>query len=167
MAREFTFGTHTIDFDALPTASQDYLIQYGINQSLTDSYASSRSDAKKEGKSDEEIAAVMAESVAARVAKLLDGTIGVRAPAGPKLSPEDAMYQKVASEAVKAMLKAKGAKPAGKANPNGYTAEQVSALVEKLADKFGEAWRKEAKRRLKSVEAATADVADDILSLLG
>lgn len=61
----------TIDWEALPQASKDYIIAYGLKQTLNDSIASV-SGAEAEG------------LLAKRVDKLLAGTMGIRSIAAPK-----------------------------------------------------------------------------------
>jgi hypothetical protein len=155
------FGTHEIDFDALPEASRLYVAQYGLNQSCTDSYASKRSAAIKEGKDEAAVSAIMEEAVSARVAAIIAGTVGLRAPAGPKETPFEREYYNVAKGALTTLVKAKG-----KAMPK--EKEAIRALIAKLEPKFGEAWTKEAKRRVSAAERIGGgddlDGLDDLLA---
>lgn len=74
----FTFGASStvaeIDFDTLPQASKEFIINYGLKQYLNDGAAVG----KDECESEDERNQLKADRVADRVTKLKDGTMSIR-----------------------------------------------------------------------------------------
>lgn len=145
MSAIYTVYGFEFNFNELSPASLEYLLKYGASQSLQDSVASVKAKAKKDGKSDDEVGALVKEAMAKRHAAILAGTIGFRHPS-EKVSPLDAMIAKVGREELTAMAKAKGTKLPVK--------EKYDALFTAALERFAAKWTAEAERRL----ALTADV---------
>lgn len=87
--------TFQVDFDKLPEASREYIIRYGLRQSLNDSVAGA------EAKSDEAL-----KRAQARYDGLLDGTIREGSGGGAALSP----YERALRQVVVDYLKSIGTK---------------------------------------------------------
>jgi hypothetical protein len=148
------------DATTLSPESISYLLRYGFSQSLQDSVASVKAKAKKEGKSEAEIDALADETMAKRYQQILDGTVGFREPAGPKLSPFEVEYDRVSFDAIR-KLAADKAKAAGvKVTLPKKGSDEYAALRTKLEAKFGDVWKKEAERRVKAAEKLGTESAD-------
>ena len=118
---KLSYGSHSIDFDALPESSRFALASRGLTHVLGNEIASKvHSWAMAEGQANSEdkatvkawkeanasaIEARVAELQAETIAKLLDGTIGVRASSGPRLTPLDTLRRSIARDQVKVILR--------------------------------------------------------------
>src|SRR6266481_10056488 len=106
-------------------ATLAYLLQNGFNQSMVDSAALGKED--KEGLSDDEVKALVADKKQKRFDNIVAGTVGTRV-GGPRAVGIDKIMNDVAVERLKAILvNQKGLKwPSGKG-----AAEKIAAFVTK------------------------------------
>ena len=70
----------TVDYDALPDVSKDYVINYGLRQALNDAAASVASD-------DTEVVEKTLALVDKRLSRILNGTVNVRDSFGREANP--------------------------------------------------------------------------------
>lgn len=100
-------GPHTVDFDSLPESSRFAIVRRGFNH-IVGNEAASKVSSHFEGESPsaEAKAAKKAEVVAEFVARLVAGTMGVRASSGPRVSPLESIMRSLAIAQIKATLAA-------------------------------------------------------------
>lgn len=145
---KFAPVTVEVDFTTLPQASQDFLVAYGIKQYLADGVAGAESDQD------------FNEGVAARLAKMKDGTVGVRG-SGEGKGPTDSvevLARQLARQAINAALKAQGIdKPEAEA--------MNAAITQLLASDNGAAFRTEAATQIEARKAKTASLSGVLAGL--
>jgi hypothetical protein len=132
-----------------------YLLQNGFNQSMVDSAALGKDE--KEGLSDDELKAMVADKKQKRYDNIVAGTVGTRV-GGPRPVGIDKIINDIAIERVRAILvEQKGLKwPSGKG-----AAEKVAGFVAKYMENAerAESVRAEAERRMAD-NAAAKDAVD-------
>lgn len=162
-------GPHTVDFDSLPESSRHAIVRRGFNH-IVGNEAASKVSSHFEGEtpSAEAKAAKKAEVVAEFVARLVAGTMGVRASSGPRVSPLESIMRSLAIAEIKAILvKNKLAMPAasGKAegdplptitlNGTAFTKEDlIKRRLEAHGDRLKAEAEKELRRRAREAEKA-------------
>lgn len=169
-----TVGSIMIDYSALPAKSIGALLSRGLTHYLGSEQASKVKAIKdkhleehKVELADDEIAAIKADLVSQAIAKLLDGTIGVR-QAGVQIDPLDIAMAKIAKQEVSDILRANGIKVPKKDEAVQFAdgtsksmADMVSARLEKNRDAIEKAAKKALADRQKQANAAKA-VADAV-----
>lgn len=144
IANEFTRFESTriveIAFDELPEKSKQYLVNYGLRQSLSDSFASAKDAAEFEALLDK------------RVTSLLEGTVGMRGGSGDPVTRE---AKRLAEIEVKGALR-KANVTISKVDPEKLKAA-LAAHLEANADRL----KKEAKTNLDAMaqQAVGVDLA--------
>lgn len=167
------YGRWTADANSLPAAGVAYLLQNGFNQSMTDAGAMTREEKAKllrEHGHEADALAVEESSRAtlspegnAAIAKVVEGwrqerfddimkgTVGVGG-GGPRLDPLTREMRAVGEGRIRIIAEAKKvAMPTGKV---------LSAAVEKIISRDGDAIRKEAEARLHANKKSAADLDD-------
>lgn len=144
--------TREVDFNALPEASRNFIIGYGLQQVLNDCHASVQ---RKDFESDDAWHKAVAERVDTKLAALAEGKITIRT--GGTREPVDPVQKIVHQQAkaiITAAIKAKGVK--------------VKDLGEGVFDKLladyidanREALEREAKAQIKKAAAIEVNLAD-------
>jgi hypothetical protein len=87
--------TETIDFAALPIASQEFVVNYGLKQLLADSHVSGKTLEEKEGLLDK------------KLDKLFEGTLAIRSSGPRDGDPVAKELTKLATAKVHAHIKTK------------------------------------------------------------
>jgi hypothetical protein len=123
----------------IPAKSVEYLLIYGLKQSLQDSAAQPASEAKASG--DDVMTAVHA-AMAKRLDAIKSGTVGVRVGGGRVSDPFESAVRDVIDE----MLR-KAAKSKGKKLPKG---DELVALRAKVREANKSVVESEARRRVES-----------------
>ena len=192
-----TFGTHSFDVAKLPVTSQMALIKRGISHYLGNEMASKVSTAKAKRRdeiaaatakgepspaeyTEEEIAALSSQHLAAGVAAINEGTIGQgRGPSAPKADPVETVMRRIAIAELQTILRAQvpalalptGEKVVTFANGKAFTREQLVALrmnSPKEGPRIREAALKEIKARDRAAQAAAKQAEGvDVSELLG
>ncbi len=149
----------------VPTQSLFALAQRGLSHLGGNEVAAQVAAWKKteEGKNatEAQVAAKEAEFAAAKLEKLLNGTLGVRVAGAPRVSGIDAIIRSIAVEWLKVALKKQNAKlPTGEdtitvAGKVMNREQLIEAAIRKNSDEF----RAEAERR-QAAQAEGADVGD-------
>lgn len=168
------YGKWTADANSLPAAGVAYLLQNGFNQSMTDAGAMTREEKAKllreHGHEDDALAVEGGARVKlspegdAAIAKVVEGwreerfndimkgTVGTRVGGGPRLDPLTREMRAVAEGRIRIIAEAKKVSmPTGKV---------LSAAVEKIISRDGDAIRKEAEHRLSANKKSAADLDD-------
>ena len=157
----------------VPTSSLFALAQRGFSHVLGNEVAAQVSAHKKsdegKNKSEAELEAYAKEKRAEKLAKILDGTLGVRVASGPRVSGFEAICRSIAVEFLKARFKAYEAKTGNKVKlPTGEDTITVAGksmnreqLVEAEMRARKDDIEAEAKRR-QDVQAEGADVGEDL-----
>lgn len=156
---EVSYGTHTLDFAKFPAQSTLAMLKRGVTHYLGNEQAAKVTNWKakylEENKvepADDEIAAKKAEFIAAAIAALEAGTVGM-ATRGPSVDPVEAHMERIAKAEINNILKQSGTKFTGKgedrkivaANGESFTMDQLverrlanpehGARIRKLAEK--------------------------------
>lgn len=134
-----------VDFDKLPDNAQRFIIEYGLRQILNDAHSQcivKNYDDMEELKSDVESA------IKAKLGALQSGEITTRRATHKPADPIEAEAIKIAREAVKAKL------AANDMTLKSVGSENVNKLVDQYLDKYGDATRKEAKKRVEAMNKA-------------
>lgn len=147
-------GQHTveIDFDALPDASRDFVIRYGLKQYLADGAAGAGSNAE------------LVAGVEERVRKLREADFQrTRGEGSAKPDTEERIAMKLAKELIRVKAKA-----AGVTLPKEKVEAAAEAFLAKDTDE-AKAIKTEAKRQIAAKAKLTADdaTADAFLAELG
>lgn len=153
-AKTFRAGEASVSvefqFENLPPASIDFLLDYGAKQYLADAMAMSTADADKVREDGGNPDEVRVERVKKRWAALVEGTPSVRARADT-MSPAERMFAAVRDEWIKLALGRAGKKlPADK--------EARAKWVQAFADKNRERIEKEAAKRLRDQSKVEIDL---------
>ena len=173
--KAFKWGDLTTLPAKVPTQSLFALAQRGYTHVLGNEVAAQVSAYKKteEGAkaSEDELEAYASEKRNEKLAKILDGTLGVRTAAGPRVSGIEAIMRGIAVEFLKARFKKYSDKTGTKvAVPTGETTIKIAGkdmtredlIAAELRARDKEI-RAEATRRMES-ESEGADAGDDELS---
>lgn len=134
-----------------------YLIRNGFTQSITDAAAFSKAD--KDGKTDDEIAAMAKAARSTRYQAIIAGTVATGGPRGPRKSPLAAAIHEVA---VERLQKAKAF--TDKTHPkyrlwSSLKAGDINALVAQLmSSPHADAVRAEAQRRVEALASIDLDI---------
>lgn len=149
--------------DELPAKSLEYLLTYGLKQSIADSSANTQAEAKRAGKSEDEVQALVDAARKARVEAILAGTVGVRvAGATSGMTALERETRKVGMAEIEALAKSKGISLRAPAKSDEVTRAEFESKREALYQKFlparGEAWKAEASRRLAATTSAIGDL---------
>lgn len=131
MSMEITYGTHTLDFDALPIASRNALARRGLAHVLGNEVASKvtshfKAENYSEGETvpeDTEVAreAKKAEFQAEAMKKIMEGTLGV-SMRGPSVDPLEAEINSICRKEVLKQLADNNLKAPKKADDTVKTA---------------------------------------------
>jgi hypothetical protein len=175
------YGRWSADANSLPAAGVAYLLQNGFNQSMTDAGAMTREEkakllrehgheadasavesgarAKLSPEGEAVVAAVIDEWRQDRFNDILKGTVGTRVgTGGPRLDPLTREMRAVAEGRIRIIADAK--------NISMPTGKVLTAAVERIIDRDGDAIRTEAAARLKANKASAAAL-DDLFDDLG
>lgn len=190
---KLTYGDKiSIDFGALPEASQYALASEGLTHflgnrvaskvhawAMGETQANSKDKATVSAWKESNAGAIVSKSdefIADTLKSIADGTLGVRSAAGPRATPLETLKRQIAKRQVETILKgAKLAVPKGEdkiktADGEFTMAELVTrrlTLVTKSGVDIGAAITKEAEKELKARAKAVADVeGQDITDLL-
>lgn len=98
----------TVDYDALPAVSQEYIINYGLRQVLNDAAASVAGD-------DKDVVAKTLALVNKRLDRILAGTVNIRESSGRTANPVQAEAIELALGTVRGEWKKAGRKTDAKA----------------------------------------------------
>lgn len=156
---------HTIEVEALPSKSLEYLLTYGFKQSVADASAGPAAEAKKKGASEAEIQAIVDEARAKRVEAILAGTVSIRvAGATSGLTALEREVRKIGLEVLDSMAKSAGFSLRAPKGSDEATREALAAKREALYDRLYAVkkaeWTAEAERRLAAIVPATAAIDD-------
>lgn len=188
MTINLTYGDNlSIDFDSLPEASRVALAQRGFTHVMGNEVASRvHSWAMGEGQANSDDKAVVKawkdankDALAAQTTAvqadmlkaLTDGTLGVRASSGPRLTPVETIANQMARKEIEDILRTNKIKVPKKDDkvkmPDGeFTmAELVARRLAKFGERINKAAAAEAARRAKATAAVTADAAAAIADL--
>jgi hypothetical protein len=145
----------SVDVEALPAKSMEFIIEYGLRQYIQDGAAVSKlvlsGDDKGRAKTEDEIATEKREGVEERVANLLSGEFTRRGPAAAKLSPEEREREAIIMAALTAAAKAANVKLPTKTGKNADP-EKLAKLVAAYYAKYRADVDKEVSRRVKAAK---------------
>jgi hypothetical protein len=148
-----------LTYEELPTASREFVIEYGLRQYIQDGAAVSKTFTDKERKGQEktadEIAAEKAEGVKERIENLLSGEFNRRGPAAARQTPEERERESVIMAALQAAAKAANIKLPTKTGKNADP-DKLAGLVKNYYAKYQAQVDKEVARRMKA--APTVDL---------
>lgn len=103
---KFSFGTNAVEqsfeFDSLPVAAQEFIINYGLKQYLSDGAAVGKEECETEELRNE----LKASRVNERADKLRQGTMSQRAASSRVVDPQAKIKRELAKELLKAYCKA-------------------------------------------------------------
>jgi hypothetical protein len=153
----------SVDVEALPAPSVQFIMEYGLRQYIQDGAAVSKvftdKDRKGQEKTDDEIATEKREGVEERVANLLSGEFTRRGPAQPKLSPEERHREDYVNSLLAGIAKATGKKLPTKTGKNADP-ERLKKLQDAVYARNKDSIDKEVARRIKADAKAAEDVSD-------
>lgn len=147
-----------IETGDFPQNSRDFIFNYGIRQILNDCHSSIK---RVDFNTQEEFAEAVNAAVTAKLKALESGDLTIRRASAEPVDPVERVALRMARDAVKSALKAKGltVKKIGE--------EKFQELAAAHLDKNGEAIRKLAKAEVKRQSDAAAAVDIDLSSLMG
>ena len=145
-----SYGRWSVNANDLVPDSVKYLLQNGFSQSMTDAAAFTK--AQKEGKSDDEVAAMADAARDKRFAAILAGTVGTRVGGGPRLSPLERTMNDIVDERLAAICRARNV-----AQPKGDVLKSARA---KILAKFETEIKSEAEARVTKLASEVAAMGD-------
>ena len=162
----FKWGDITTSPKDVPLQSLFALAQRGFTHVLGNEVAAQVSAYKKTeegaGKSEADLEAYASEKRQEKLAKILDGTLGVRTAAGPRVTGVEALKRSIAVEMLKATLKKHNvALPTGE---NTITMNGKVMTREQLVESAMRSWATKIDAEAERRQAAQADVGEDLFA---
>ena len=140
----------SLKIETLSPASLEYLVTYGLKQSLQDCIAGLAKKVTEGGADDATVEATIAAAMQKRFDAIVSGKVTVRS-IGPRLRGMEKVMADYAEEMLKAAFSKAGHKwPSGKGS-----AEKIAELREKYIAKYHDQVENEAKRRMTQAEEVT------------